>query len=133
MQVRFQNQTAAVAKNARRGFNLLEILVVVAIVVMLAGMGSFYVFREYERSQEKLAHTRAIAIAGAIKSWEMDNSPEPFPGLQALTQGNDPRLKPDEALDPWGQPYQISNENGIWVVATQHKGMAINNVAPPRR
>jgi len=117
----------------RRGFSLLEVLVVVAIIVMLAGLGSFYVFREYERSQEKAAHVRAKAIAGHLQSWEMDHPGQDLQSLEQLTQGADARMKPDEVLDPWGRPYQFAKEGDVWVVSTSRNNMVINNVSPPRR
>jgi hypothetical protein len=54
--------------------------------------------------------------------------------LQALTQGADARMKPDEIYDPWGQEYHVTQaDEGSWIVSTQHKGLTINNTTPPRR
>jgi prepilin-type N-terminal cleavage/methylation domain-containing protein len=128
MQVRFQQQTTAVLKNARRGFNLLEILVVVAIVVMLAGLGSFYVFKEYERSQEKAAFVRAKQLAADIEAYNLGKlDQEKLTSLEQLAQG-DARKKPDELLDPWGQMYQLQPvDDSTVVVYTTRKGKTISS------
>lgn len=96
----------------RAGFTLLEILVVVAIIVALAGVGGFYIMGQYKESQKSTARLQIkTTLAPAVQIYATRHQGN-FPGtLQELlnpdsANGNLPYLKEQEALiDPWGHPY----------------------------
>ena len=53
---------------ARRGaFTLLEVLVVVAIIVMLAGVGGYYLLQQYERAKDGRAKIDCKALASYVE------------------------------------------------------------------
>jgi general secretion pathway protein G len=83
-----------------RGFTLVEILIVLAIVVILAGLA----VSAYGRYREKLRVTQAVsdigAIATTIKFRAVDA--REFPGSLA-------EIGLGDKLDPWGRPYQYLN------------------------
>ena len=96
----------------RRAFTLMEMLVVVAIIVMLAGIGGYYFVQSYEDSKRSAAKVQVKVLTEAAEAYYLSNSSYP-PSLQALLvqdpQGGGPYLKTQEALiDPWKNPYQYN-------------------------
>jgi general secretion pathway protein G len=100
-----------VLKNTRRGFTLMEILVVVAIIVILAGVGGYYILGAADSARKSAARLNAKTITQAIESYSLQNNGQFPPSLDVLLQkdaaGNGPYLKSIENLiDPWGNKYQ---------------------------
>ena len=93
---------------SRSAFTLLEVLVVVAIIVMLAGVGSYYVMQRFEDAKLTTAKTGADKISQQLETYKLNY--ESFPAtLGELTQkgaNGGPYLREDELLDPWKKPYQ---------------------------
>lgn len=82
---------------ACRGFTLLEIVIVLAIVAVLAALAS----AAYGRYRDRVLVTQAVsdigAMSAAIKLYERDE--RALPGsLDDIGAG--------KRLDPWGRPYQ---------------------------
>jgi general secretion pathway protein G len=94
----------------RLAFTLMEMLIVVAIIVMLAGLGGYYVIGRYEEAKVSTARFKAQQISNAIKTYYIDHDQYP-PDLTVLLQkselGKGPYLtQQDDILDPWGKAYQ---------------------------
>jgi general secretion pathway protein G len=126
---------------ARAAFTLMEMLVVVAIIVALAGLGGYYVMGQLQTAQNKAAKVKAEVIAKAIETYQLDHNtpPQGLPSLlqsQQDSQGNTlgPYLKTQNDLtDPWGKEYQfeMTNVNGAQVPrvhTTSPKGITISNL-----
>jgi general secretion pathway protein G len=93
----------------RTGFTLMEMLVVVAIIVVLAGIGGYYLLPRVDESKEKAARAQLKGtLTTAVETYKLNNGDYP-PNLEALTQqqpnGGKPILEPDALRDPWGQAY----------------------------
>jgi len=93
----------------------LEILIVVAIIVVLAGLGTIYLLPQLEGANEKIAKTKANQIAQAAQTFYVNNNRYPS-SLQELTQpGPDGRalMAAEGILDPWGKVYtlDVSGQN----------------------
>ncbi len=87
----------------RRAFTLIEVLVVVAIIVMLAGM-AVGVMSYLERAKVDTAKMTASTIKKALLDHKIRNGE--WPGsLGELV--NDGTLRPENLLDPWKQQYQF--------------------------
>jgi general secretion pathway protein G len=84
----------------RRGFTLVEIMIVVAIVGVLAALASTQWYEYRRRALKTKAITVMHAIAGALNA-ELFEKEELPPDLAAIGMGN--------ILDPWGNPYQYTN------------------------
>ena len=102
-----------------RGFTLLELLVVLAILGLLIGLVAPAALRQLESSKEKIAHQSIERIAGVLDIYKLDVGvyPTTEQGLLALvarpsgvTRWNGPYLKGENVpQDPWGRPFIYHN------------------------
>ncbi len=102
------------------GFTLLEMLVVLVIIGLLAGLVGPRLFSKVDQSKVTTAQTQVKILRGAVENLRMDMGryPTAEEGLALLNKApNDPVLAArwrgpylDDAvpLDPWGNPYQYS-------------------------
>src|SRR5947209_20457799 len=93
----------------RGGFTLMEMLVVVAIIVVLAGAGTMIMLPRLEEAKERTAlGTVKGTLTTACETYKLNNGDYP-PSLEALAQmqpnGGAPMVDIDAIKDPWGQPY----------------------------
>jgi general secretion pathway protein G len=99
-------------RRERRGFTLLEVIVVVTIIALLAALVAPRVWQNIGKSKQKIAQAEVASIAQQVRLWMVDSESstltEDFQ-LDMLTQGPDPYMDPDDLLDPWGNPYILVN------------------------
>lgn len=101
--------------NRRAAFTLLEVLVVVAILVILAGVGVVATTRYLEDAKKSKAQMACKGIAQACESYKMNSAnptndyPQSLQDLIAPPFGGSGFLVNGQAdmIDPWGQQYQI--------------------------
>ena len=106
-------------RRRQRGFTLLELLVVLAILGLLIGLVAPAALRQLESSKEKIAHQSIERIAGVLDIYKLDvgTYPTTEQGLLALvarptgvTRWNGPYLKGENVpQDPWGRPFVYHN------------------------
>jgi general secretion pathway protein G len=117
MVLRPRNNTASRVA-ARSGFTLLEVLIVVAILVVLAGVSSIYVFRYLDEAKSDTARASAASIATAIQAYEIKfGMPDSLQALVTPPDGSKPFISPEGLNDPWGRPFQFDaagpHHNGL--------------------
>lgn len=127
----------------KRGFTLLELMVVVGIIAVLAGA----MIPVFSTTREGARQARAIADADSIKSaalsYHYDTGEWPCPGNSGgltclVTRGRDycldlkgwngPYLS-DWTNDPWGYPYRVFDEvasKTIWAQSIGPNGVSDN-------
>lgn len=97
-----------------RGFTLLELLVVVVIIGLLAGLVAPRYFDSVSKSKTKIAKAQIESLDKALDQYRLDvgNYPSPEQGLGALniqpsglTKWQGPYLKKALPLDPWDNAY----------------------------
>jgi general secretion pathway protein G len=107
-------------RNAATGFTLLEMLVVLVIIGLLAGLVGPRLFSRVDQSKVTTAQTQAKMLRSAIENLRLDigRLPTPDEGLSLLSKPPNeaalasrwrgPYLDDATPLDPWGQPYQFA-------------------------
>jgi general secretion pathway protein G len=84
----------------RAAFTLLEVLVVVAIIVILAGVGVVATTRNLEDARKSRAQLACRGISNAIKSYKLN---------PANQNGDDPSQIGDLLTPPWGGTGFLAN------------------------
>jgi general secretion pathway protein G len=105
----------------QRGFSLIELLVVIIILGLIAGLVGPRLFGRVGQSKVATARTQIELLGAALDQYRLDigTYPAAGAGLQALVQNpnvaawNGPYLKkPAVPSDPWGRPYQYKGTAG---------------------
>jgi len=98
----------------QRGFSLIELLVVIIILGLIAGLVGPRLFGRVGQSKQAAARAQIELFGAALDQYRLDvgSYPPSTVGLQALVQNpnvanwNGPYLKkPVVPLDPWGRAY----------------------------
>lgn len=107
-------------RNLNLGFTLIEMLVVLVIIGLLAGLVGPKLFTKVDSSKVQTAQTQVKMLKGALETLRLDvgRFPTESEGLALLnTAPSDEKVRGrwrgpylDEELprDPWGNPYQYS-------------------------
>jgi general secretion pathway protein G len=107
------------ARSTRRGFTLMEMLIVLTIIALLMGMVIFKVSDLTKTAKPERAATDIVTFKEMMAAYELDNGTLPTndQGIKALWAK--PTVEPvpprwhaeldSEVLDPWNHPYQYRN------------------------
>lgn len=92
---------SAIAGSGNAGFTLIELMVVLVILGLLAGLVGPQLFGRIDTSKVKTAETQIKMLRGALQAYRLDvgRYPTTAEGLAALVR------PPAEAADFWSGPY----------------------------
>ena len=99
----------------RRGFTLIEVMLVMVILVILASLATVAIASNKRKANINAAKIQVGLFKTAIDSYFLDMNCYPtdlrelrYPANGAAsTRWNGPYIDSDNFLDPWGTPYQI--------------------------
>lgn len=109
------------------GFTLIEMLVVLVLITMLAGLVGPQLINRVGSSKVKIADTQIKLIASGLDTFRLDvgRYPTTDEGLKALSvqpegvkNWTGPYLAEDVPLDPWDNPYHYERpgKNGAYAL-----------------
>lgn len=102
---------------ARSGFTLIEVLVVIVVLGVLASLVAPNVFQHVGGAKDAVARSQVELLAASLDAYRMDNDvyPSTEQGLESLRRQplsdpvprnwRGPYLRKEVPLDPWGRPY----------------------------
>jgi len=102
---------------SRVGFTLIEVLVVIVVIAVLAGLVAPNVFRHVGEAKSVTARSQIEMLGAALDAYRLDNGGYPStaqglavlwtapPGDSRPTSWRGPYLRKEVPLDPWGRPY----------------------------
>ena len=92
------------APTRRYGFSLIEVMIVVVIIGLLAGVVTYATSGYLGRAKRERARSDVATYAGAVDGYYLANGryPDNREGLKALA----PNFVKVVQNDPWGRPYQ---------------------------
>jgi general secretion pathway protein G len=107
----------------KRGFSLIEIMIVIIILGLLAGLVLPNLLGQSEQAKRKLVCIQMQSIKDALKSFKLQNGTYPTTeeGIKALVENPDSekyKSFPDGGFldkipnDPWKNPYIYTNDEG---------------------
>ncbi len=108
------NKHHKMPKNRQRGFTLVELLLVLVILALIAGLVLPGIIGKAESAKAKAASSQISRISMSVESFYLDtgNTPSSLEELvnqpSGVTGWNGPYIKNSLLKDPWGQPYKYS-------------------------
>jgi len=107
-------------KGGQHGFTLVELLLVLVILALIAGLVLPGIIGKAESAKAKAASSQISRISMSVESYYLDtgNTPSSLDELVSEPSGlsgwNGPYIKNSLLKDPWGQPYKyrVPGEHG---------------------
>ncbi len=104
-----------IRRKSERGVTLIEMLVVITIIGLIAGLVTVNVIRQGESAKRTAARAQISSFMNALGIYKLDTGvyPSTAQGLEALrvkpgdmANWAGPYLPKDVPMDPWGRPYE---------------------------
>jgi len=92
-------------RTSQKGFSLLEIIIVLAIIGMLIGIIVSRIAGGRDTANVSLAATKAANLYSKIIQYQLMHDNQFPASLLVLQSGPSPLITADEATDTWGRPF----------------------------
>jgi general secretion pathway protein G len=105
-------------RDGEKGFSLIELLIVMVIIGLLAGLVGPKMFGKVDTSKQKTAKTQISLLETALDMYRLDMGSYPTTemGIRVLREKPDssnkwdgPYLPKEIPVDPWGNPYHYAS------------------------
>lgn len=107
-------------RNGKRGFTLIEMMIVMAIIVILIGVAVPYYQKAIIRAKETVLHNNLFAMRSAIDEYSFDKQKAPH-AIQDLV--SDGYLR-DVPTDP------LTQRTDTWKLVMEDAGQAVSSSEP---
>jgi len=107
-------------RRARRGFTLIEMMIVMSIIVILIGIAVPFYQKSITRAKETVLHNNLFAMRGAIDEYSYDKQKAPQSLQDLVTDGYLREIPKDP----------IVGNSDSWKIIMEDAGQAVNATEP---
>lgn len=112
-----RNKGELVKESLRRGFTLVELIVVVAILGVLATIAIQNISEHIDTSNKTAAKASVDSLDAGVVSYKIKHGKLPS-DLKELVSGDEPIIKGGDGVlsDPWGEEYKLEKKGKKFAV-----------------
>lgn len=107
-------------RSGKRGFTLIEMMIVMAIIVILIGVAVPYYQKAITRAKETVLHNNLFAMRSAIDEYSFDKQKAPHALHDLVSDG----YLRDVPMDP------LTQRTDTWKIIVEDAGQAVSSSEP---